>query len=297
VTAGLHAAQAAVILYFVAGLGLTKRTPVHIPYVTWPDRNAPPCKQHFGYGMYKDGSIDIGYCIFGFFMLSATFQLIAAWPLWNKYIDLLLDWYVQPFRWIEYSVSASLMAVIYALLSGIQETTFIYNIFISFFTVMMLGLLQEIGMATIKRRQWEREDAGEKQKAIVGTPYLVAFLPHLLGWIVFIGVVSVFAVAFFLATTQPGKPKPPTWVYGLYISQFIVMGSFAFVQIWEQVRLLHAQTRSECMRLALRSEFAYTILSLAAKSSLCWVLFVYLLAEKSIDYNAPAASCGVTVVG
>lgn len=331
VTAAAHAGQAAAIGALVFKYKATKSWPVYIPFVTWPDPDATPCLKHFGYERYKDGSVDVGACIFAFFLLSFTFQFIAAVPLWNKYIDLLLDRYVQPFRWcgsgaarssrqphararrIEYSISASIMVIIYALLSGVQETTFLYNMFISFFVVMMLGLLQEIGMSAYKRREWEMQRLYQEYGFMpslyaatvdddgnaVGKPAynervarspvetLVLFLPHLLGWVVFVGVVSVFVVSFFLSTTQPGKPKPPGWVYGLYISQFLIMGGFAWVQLTEQALILRAKTDAACKRLAVRAEVAYTVLSLAAKSVLCWVLFSELLVEKTIDYAAP----------
>jgi hypothetical protein len=346
-TATAHGAQAvtvAVLLSHRAG----KMVPVHIPYVTWPAHGANATEKHFGYESYPDGQIDLGLCVVSFFLLSWLFQTVAVMPgFWDRFTHLLLDCYVQPFRWIEYSVSASLMAVIFALLNGITETTFLYNIFVSFFTVMVLGLLQEMGMSVYKRRQQEQAEVRttleyvrgkvrevrsyvtslrapdgsrlvplesfvahgrdadgarralllqdlfgdvelftEVQAALVSSApahALTVFLPHLLGWVPFVAVVSVFLVTFTLAVSR-GPSQPPDWVYFLYSFQFVIMSSFAVVQGVEQVALYRERSPERCRRYAVRAEFAYTTLSLAAKSLLAWVLYTNMLVEQSIAY-------------
>ena len=242
---------------------------------------------------------------------------------------------MQPLRWLEYAISASLMAVIFALLNGIQETTFLYVIFLSFSTCMMLGLVQEVLMSVFKRAQLRaaelgrtvevlnevfqseasasiKQDAEDLWQAVnsninllpaeptrrLNSRWPTLFLPHLLGWVPFIAVVSVFIVNFTLSVSAcvvetPGEAcvrhAPPEWVYFLYSFQFIIMSSFAVVQLVEQLYIYWAPATDEgvlrCRKYAIRAEFAYTALSLAAKTMLCWVLFFNVLVEKQIGYG------------
>jgi hypothetical protein len=285
-TALAHLGQAAAIGTFVWKQHKTKIYPVSIPYDTWPTKGGPPDNNMFGNALFCDGSIDLGACIFAFFLLSGLWQILASVFLWKTYINTLLDRYVQPFRWAEYSISASLMAVIFALLVGIKETTFLYNIFISFFVVMMLGLLQEVQMSFLIK--YKESDDVKPYTSSPGGIFLALF-PHILGWFPFIGVVSVFIISFVLSVCGglnlaecPHPNHPPSWVYGVYISQFIVMSSFAFVQMYHQIGVYFAKKPETSRKYTVRAEYMYTFLSLGAKSSLCWVLFFYLLAESSI---------------
>lgn len=337
-TATAHGAQALAILAF----GRRKEVPLHIPYVTWPDRHANATLNHFTYHTKEDGSVDISSCLFGFFLLSWLFQTVAILPgFWAKYTSLLLDCYVQPFRWVEYSVSAALMALVFALLNGITETPFLYNIFVSFSVTMLLGLVQEIGMSVYKRREAEVEDVRETlsyshallyelrkmliqqhgravlhsardaearapsdvladlehacrtqaavlapapPQGVLSTRTLVLFLPHLLGWLPFLAVVSVFLLSFSLGVSN-SPHAPPEWVYFLYSFQFIIMSLFAVVQLVEQAAIYGSASVDACRRHAVRAEFAYTTLSLLAKSTLCWVLYINLLAEEGVGYQ------------
>ena len=356
-TASFHGVQMVLILVFIYGYGRHKVVPLAIPYVTWPSRSDPDPR--FGYHAYPDGSIDMALCLFAFFMLSFVFQVVTVSPLlWRQFVNSLLDRYVAPARWLEYSISASIMAVVFALLNGINTTTFIYNLFVEFFLVMMMGLLQEVGMSAHKHMRWSFAAAA----AILPAPkqrrgdWVVVFLPHLLGWVAFASVISVFIITFSLAVSNSPQ-SPPSWVYFLYSFQFIIMSSFAFVQIVEQVliyrsddivaarraRFLEFARRSggvlagdekataaslgdagvrdlllreiaaadgepgpvrraarlrslaqfrrvyepppvACQRYAVWAEFAYTTLSLTAKSVLCWVLYVNVLVEQKIKY-------------
>jgi len=371
-TATAHGVQLVALVALVLSKHVTKRVPVSVPYVTWPKRG--DARQTFGYKTYEDGSIDMSACIVGFFALSWTYQTAAVTLFWPQFQRWLTEYYIQPLRWLEYSISASLMALLFGLLNGITDTSFLYNIFVLFFLTMMLGLVQELGMSVYKRQQQERrntvdllrgmfqsqadakpafgppsydvasntfiahpgeddppaarrvtfsDDASpararraaspapasaaarardldndrltrndlvydltpEEPRRWVNQRWMVLFLPHILGWVAFLSPVSVFILKFSLAVSH-SPSAPPSWVYFLYSFQFVIMASFAFVQLWQQRHLyLYAQTRAECARVSILAEFAYTTLSLAAKSVLCWVLFANIIAEKGIAYS------------
>jgi len=297
VTASAHGVQMVVL----ASMGVDKTVPVSVPFVEWPERGN--ATQVFTYHHYDDGRISMTACIVGFFALSWVFQTLAVTVLWGSFKRWLTSYYIQPLRWLEYSISASLMAILFALLNGVTDTSFLTNIFAEFFLCMMLGLVQELGMSYFKRTSLTYQDLlGNLQKGVdenqlgnlrqnLATPrtffnqrWLTLFLPHMLGWVAFLSPVSVFILKFTLAVKNSPQ-HPPSWVYFLYSFQFVIMGSFAFVQLWEQLRLYKATTRQQCERAAIRAEFLYTTLSLAAKSVLCWVLFVNVIAMKSIAYS------------
>ena len=109
------------------------------------------------------------------------------------------------------------------------------------------------------------------------------FIPHVLGWLVFSAVAGIFVVKFDLAISNAPNDVP-SWVTALYASQFAIMSSFGVVQLVESVLIFRAPS-ARCPRIAIAAEFAYTGLSLTAKSVLAWVLFANLLAEKNISYG------------
>lgn len=286
-----------------------------VPYYVWPKRDAP--YQGFTYKQYAIGNYRIDVAIYVFFLLSFTYQFFASQVFFQSWAQRLLVNYTQPWRWAEYSISASLMATIFAVLSNVTDLTFIYVIFAGFFTVMLLGYAQERVMAAFKHRESEdmyrvelverieyniinsrkRRDTDNdtlealealKPPAARKISWLRLFGLHFLGWVLFAAITSTFAVRFVMAT-RGGAARPPTWVYGLYAAQLLIFASFGLTQLVQQFMLFQTTDVRKCQTIALGTEAAYTVLSLAAKSVLGWVLYAELLAEKNITY--PTLTC------
>lgn len=78
----------------------------------------------------------------------------------------------NPFRWIEYSVSAAVMRVEIALLSGVLELHLLIAIFGLTTTTMLFGLLQEQFTWTLQGKP--------KQKSLL--PFWLGCIPHVVSW-------------------------------------------------------------------------------------------------------------------
>jgi len=123
----------------------------------------------------------------------------------------------------------------------------------------------------------------------------VFFIPHIVGWVVYVTVAGIFVIKFDLAISNAPNDVP-SWVTAVYASQFVIMSLFGFVQLAQEI-VVYRSPAARAVSAAIWAEAAYTILSLAAKSILAWVLFVNLLAEKGISYNSTAAGGNYTAAG
>ena len=266
VTACFHFIQFVILLSF----GKTKKIPTHIDLQLWPLHGSNSTTNHFSYLQKNTGSLDLEAMIAAFFFLSFAFQFAVGTVFWKRAAAMLKLRAMQPFRFLEYAVSASLMTLIFAVLVGIEEVSQLWLLFISMAVVMLLGLIQEYQL-TFKR----------SFPALTKFEY---FIPHLVGWIAFFAPVCTFITKFSLSISN-GPSKPPDWVYAIYASQFIIFGSFGITQLAQQIRLYNNYAdEAKCARIALQSEFTYIFLSLSAKSVLAWILYANLLAESSISY-------------
>ena len=103
-------------------LHIDKKAPLEEPFLGWPSRTQmdDPTLNRFSTGTHPAGQVSFLAMVSAFFFLSAGFQIIPAFvpQIWEFQTGLLLERNVQPLRWIEYSVSASLMFMISAILNG-----------------------------------------------------------------------------------------------------------------------------------------------------------------------------------
>lgn len=185
----------------------------------------------------------------------AAFLLLAA-------IDHLLTatvargWYernlarcVNPARWVEYSISASLMVVLIAMLPGITNLYALIAIFGVNAAMILFGWLME------------RENPP-------GQP--VTWWAFAFGSIA--GAVPWIAITTAIVVSElDGEDGVPGFVYGIFVSLFLLFNCFALNQ-WLQYR------RTGRFADYLYGERAYLVLSLVAKSALAWQVFAGTLA-------------------
>ncbi len=183
-----------------------------------------------------------------FFGLSALFHFIVASP-WGfpRYAAGLAQRH-NYFRWVEYSLSSSVMMVLIAQIVGVSDVGAIIAIFGVNASMILFGWLQE---------KYETPGSG-------------GMLPFVFGCIA--GIVPWIIVAFFLIAPGATSPaEPPAFVYGIVISLFVFFNSFAVVQ------LLQYRARGKWADY-LYGEKTYIVLSLVAKSLLAWQVFAGTLA-------------------
>ncbi|MEX2032347.1 MAG: heliorhodopsin HeR [Dehalococcoidia bacterium] len=227
---GLHAVQGAAILALSNDFSL----PVHATFMQGPPGDAPA-------ELHALFDLPVGPAIAAFVFLSAAAHWLLVLPG-------VFEWYTANLgrgrnyaRWIEYSLSASIMIVLIAMLTGIGDIAALVALFGVNASMMFFGLLQE---------RYERPGDG-------------SLLPFWLGCIA--GAVPWIAIGIYVVS--PGiEATPPAFVYGIFVSLFIFFDVFA-LNMWLQYR------RIGPWRDYLFGESAYILLSLTAKSALAWQVF------------------------
>lgn len=186
-------------------------------------------------------SLRIGPAVAAFLALAALDHLLVA--------TLVRGWYERGLtrranyaRWIEYSVSASLMLVLIGMFVGIRDLAAVSGVFIASTAMILFGLLME--------RQ-QRPGTADWSAFWFGS--LVGAVPWLL-------------IAVYLL--EP--PTVPGFVYGITIVELILFFSFAV-----NMALQYAQVGR--WRDYVHGEVAYVALSFSAKSLLAWLVFANVL--------------------
>jgi Heliorhodopsin len=229
----VHAVQGAAIVALSNGFSV----PIVVHTMTGPPGSASQTVTLF--------DLRVAWTVAAFSFLSAAAHLLIASPgIFPRYRTMLMQGR-NDYRWIEYAVSASLMAVLIGLLPGITDAAAIIAIFGANAAMILFGLVQE---------RYERPGGG--------------MLPFWLGTIV--GIVPWLAIALYLAGIGT-EARAPAFVYAIFVSIFLFFMSFAVNQ-WLQYR------RIGPWRDYLFGERAYMVLSLAAKSALAWQVFAGTLA-------------------
>jgi hypothetical protein len=190
----------------------------------------------------------IGLTVAIFLGLSAFFHFLVASPQFFGRYSAGLSEQRNYFRWVEYSMSSSVMIVLIALITGVSDIAAIVAIFGTNAAMILFGWLQE---------KYE-------------TPGNGGWLPFIFGCIA--GIVPWLALIFYvLSIGGPADTSAPAFVYGIVISIFLFFNSFALVQ-WLQYKKVGKWSDY------LRGERTYITLSLVAKSALAWQIFASTLA-------------------
>ncbi len=225
----LHGAQALAVIALATSFAL----PVTAAFMTGAPGSAPAAP-----ATLFEVSIAWGCALF--LLLSAAAHLIIASPPvfpWYRANLLLSRNYA---RWVEYSVSSSVMIVLIALVTGISDIAALVALVGVNVSMILFGLLQE---------KYEKPSGG--------------MLPFWLGCIA--GVTPWIAIGIYLVS--PGNAaNPPGFVYAIFVSLFVFFNAFALNQ-WLQYRTIGKWSDY------LYGETVYITLSLVAKSLLAWQVF------------------------
>ncbi|HUZ27510.1 MAG TPA: heliorhodopsin HeR [Streptosporangiaceae bacterium] len=187
-------------------------------------------------------SLRIGPAVAIFLALAALDHLLVAAPSVHRWYEHRLARRANYARWIEYSISASLMIVLIGLFVGIRDLAAVVAIFTANTAMILFGLLME--------RQ-QRPGAADWSAFWFGSV---------------VGVVPWALIAVYVA--QPAQV--PGFVYAITIVQFVLFFSFA-----ANMALQYAQIGR--WRDYLHGEVVYISLSFTAKSLLAWLIFANVL--------------------
>ena len=187
-------------------------------------------------------SVRIGPAVAVFLLLAAADHLTVAAPRVHHWYERCLDRRANYARWIEYSVSASIMVVLIGMFVGIRDLAAVVAIFAVNTAMILFGLLME--------RQ-QRPGRADWSAFCFGS--LVGLVPWAL-------------IAVYVA--QP--PQVPGFVYAITVVQFVLFFCFAV-----NMALQYAQVGR--WRDYVHGEVVYIGLSLTAKSLLAWLIFANVL--------------------
>lgn len=191
----------------------------------------------------------VGIAVAIFLGLSAFFHFLVASPTFFTRYSAGLAANRNYFRWVEYSISSSVMIVLISQICGITDVAAIVAIFGVNASMILFGWLQE---------KYEEPGNG-------------GWLPFIFGCIA--GIVPWIGLVFYIfAIGGPGNTKAPAFVYGIVISLFVLFNTFAIVQ-YLQYKKVGKWSQY------LRGEKTYITLSLVAKSALAWQIFASTLIQ------------------
>lgn len=201
----------------------------------------------------------LGWLVAAFLALAALDHLSVALPLRATY-ERLLARSRQPFRWVEYSISSTLMVLLIGFLAGITDIAAVIGIAGANVAMILFGL------------RMERVNEGPPDLSGHG----VEWQPFWWGCLVGIFPWIAISVNFLGATiTAPDGEGPPGFVFGIIISLFVLFMSFAAVQFLQ----MRARTRNGRFADPVVAERAYLVLSLVAKTLLAWQIFANVLVD------------------
>ncbi|MFO1541297.1 MAG: heliorhodopsin HeR [Chloroflexota bacterium] len=196
--------------------------------------------------------LPIGPSVALFFALSAIAHLLVAIPFRKRYEGWLARGQ-NPARWIEYALSSSVMIVVIAALTGIQEVGALIAIFGANAAMNLFG--------------WSMESANEGRTKIQWNHYIFGCIAGIVPWI-------VIFLSIWTAATEPGAEPVPAFVIAIFVSLFISFNIFA-------INMILQYRKVGKWRDYLHGERAYMLFSLIAKTILAWQVFSGTLAPGS----------------
>lgn len=244
VLAGLHGIQAAIILAISLASDPVVSSPVVTSYLTF-DTASETLVQ----AQRTLFDLPIGPAVSLFLFMSAVAHFLMAWPLRGWY-ERRLAAGIQPLRWLEYSLSSSVMIVIIAALAGIQEIGTLVAIFGVNAAMNLFG--------------WSMESANQGRTTTQWNHYIFGVVAGIVPWV-------VITIALWSAATEPGAAAIPAFVWAIFVSLFISFNIFAITMILQYRKVGR-------WRDYLTGEKTYMFMSLFAKTILAWQVFFGTLA-------------------
>jgi len=189
-------------------------------------------------------TIQLSYLVAAFLLISALAHLLIATVLYDSYVSY-LERGMNPYRWYEYAVSASVMIVVIAMLAGVWDLGTLVALFSLVAVMNLMGWMMELHNQTTEKTDW--------------TAYIIGSFAGIVPWVV---------IAITILSTVVGSDGggPPDFVLAIYASLFVFFNLFAINMIlqyretwkWADYRF---------------GEVTYVVLSLVAKSLLAWQVF------------------------
>ena len=282
-----------------------------------PGRNATERAIGGNENWLRDNGLSVNFASLtaSFFAISALFHLwavvVGATPRWWHLYWRQLDNAYAPWRWYEYSVSASLMALSIAISVGLREQNILSGIFMLHFVTMLFGLLTEVysrpkllveeGRRLISQEEWQTArplyDARNTNTVVATEPisgrrggvwtwkrhYIQRMLPHAIGYVPMTAAWVLIIAHLELARHDLEKLSDrsiPGWVLAAIYGTVLIFFSFGFVQ---------ARYQALPPKRYWETELWYCVLSLTAKLYLGFFLLINVI---GVDGSVEEALAG-----
>jgi sensor histidine kinase YesM len=231
------------IILFVEGIIMwsfsnNKSLPVTTNYLKWNAITRIPVPT-----TEKIADVRLAPLVAVFLLLSGLFLLGAA-TLWNKKYNEWLGKGMNLFRWMEYSITSSLMIVIIAMLCGIYDLSTLILIFALNACMILFGWMMEVHNQTTQK--------------VNSTAFIFGCFAGIVPWV-------VLGLYFFSAIASNGSAVPK-FVYYIFWSLFAFFNIFAINMVLQYKKIGK-------WRDYIYGEYAFITLSLLAKSILAWLVW------------------------
>jgi hypothetical protein len=183
-----------------------------------------------------------------FLLISAVAHFYLATVGYSRYVRNLKRG-MNPVRFYEYALSSSLMIVLIGMLLGIWDLGTLIVMFGINAMMNLFGIMMELHNQTTEKTDW--------------TAFIYGCIAGIVPWIVI--------MLFFVGAVSSGDAKPPGFVYAIVPSLFVFFNIFAINMVLQYKKVGPWKDY-------LFGERVYIILSLAAKSLLCWLIWTGTLA-------------------
>ena len=197
--------------------------------------------------LYK---LPFGIAVAFFLLISAVAHIYLATIGYGRYVANLKKG-MNPVRFYEYALSSSLMIVLIGMLIGLWDLGAIILIFTLNATMNLFGIMMELHNQHTEKTNWTAFIYG----------CVAVFIPWVVIMLYFVGAVN----------SGDGSPKPPAFVYAIVPTLFVFFNIFAINMVLQYKKIGPWKDY-------LFGERVYIILSLLAKTTLCWLIWTGTLA-------------------
>ena len=192
--------------------------------------------------------LPFGPAVAVFLLISAVAHFYLSTIGYPSYVENLKKG-MNPIRFYEYALSSSLMIVLIGMLIGLWDLGAIILLFTLNATMNLFGIMMERHNQNTQSTDW--------------TAFIYGCIAGFVPWVV--------VTLYFVGAINSGDNKPPDFVYAIVPTLFVFFNIFAINMVLQYKKVGPWKDY-------LYGERVYIILSLLAKSVLCWLIWTGTLA-------------------
>lgn len=233
--------------------------------------------------LYKKKTIPIVIFAVLFGIISGYAHLFAAGVNDNK-LQQYAETGFNPYRWIDYAFSSSIMILVIACLSGVLDL----------YVLIIISIVQAYLIMQAGRLEYNLTDSLFNGTSMPIFDFIATSFVYVVA--VWLPVIISFYESLYYA-----KSDVPDWINIMIWALFVLFTSFAFVMIYY---LMYCPTKYatklsslEAKKLiCVKQELAYIFLSLSAKLTLHWVLYTGITSRSGVLFTDRESATNPNIV-